>query len=113
MFIWVFGAFIAGTADAASPNTITKKIVIAMINEPDTLDLTATKSAMQSRPVAENIMEHLVNLSPDGKYIPGLATSWKISLDGKEYDFFSGKASSSTVAIHLRQKMFNLATSGP
>ena len=41
MVIWVFGAFIAGTADAASPKTITKKIVIAMINEPDTLDLTA------------------------------------------------------------------------
>jgi peptide/nickel transport system substrate-binding protein len=89
--ICVIGALTVGAADAASSNTITKKIVIAMINEPDTLDLTATKSAMQSRPVAENIMEHLVSLSPDGKYIPGLATSWEISQDGKEYDFFLRK----------------------
>ncbi|HEX2966741.1 MAG TPA: ABC transporter substrate-binding protein [Syntrophorhabdaceae bacterium] len=91
IFICAIGSFAVSAANAASPNTITKKIVVALINEPDTLDLTATKSAMQSRPVAENVVEHLVSLSPDGKFIPGLATSWEISQDGKEYDFFLRK----------------------
>ena len=44
-----------------------------------------------SAPIAENIAERLIGLTTDGKFIPGLATSWKISPDGKEIDFFLRK----------------------
>ena len=71
----------------AAPATISKKIVIVMSSEPDTLDLNSTKMPGISAPVAENITERLMGLTTDGKFIPGLATSWKISPDGKEVDF--------------------------
>jgi len=71
-------------ADAA---VITKKVIIAMPTEPDTLDLNSSKMDGASAPVAENITERLIGITPDGKLIPCLATSWKVSPDGKEMVF--------------------------
>jgi len=72
---------------AAVSGGIAKKIIIALPSEPDTLDLNSTKMNGISAPIAENITERLMGLAPDGKFIPGLATSWKVSPDGKEVEF--------------------------
>ncbi len=54
--------------------------------EPETLD--PHKSTGVTENVIENdLFEGLVTFSPDGKYVPGVATSWDISDDGKVYTF--------------------------
>ena len=72
---------------AATPGVITKKIIVVMPTEPDTLDLNSSKMDGASAPIAENITERLIGITPDGKLIPALAASWKISPDGKEIVF--------------------------
>lgn len=74
-------------ASAAPPRAFPKKIIIAMPTEPDTLDLNSSKMDGASAPIAENITERLVAVTPDGKLVPGLAVSWKRSPDEKEIDF--------------------------
>jgi peptide/nickel transport system substrate-binding protein len=69
-----------------APRDAPKKLVIAYIMEPDTLDATSSRLSMVSGPVFENMTERLVGLTPDGKLVPGLA-SWKVSPDGKVIDF--------------------------
>lgn len=76
------------SAMSATQGIISKKIIIALPSEPDTLDLNSTKMPGISAPVAENITERLIGLTNDGKLVPtGLATSWKVSPDGKEVEF--------------------------
>jgi peptide/nickel transport system substrate-binding protein len=88
IFLFLAGVIMASTgALAATPGAITKRVIIVVPTEPDTLDLNSTKMNPVSAPVAENITERLMGLTTDGKLIPGLATSWKISPDGKEVEF--------------------------
>lgn len=87
-FLFLTGVIIPTDVSAAASGAITKKIMIALPSEPDTLDLNSTKMPGISAPVAENITERLIGISNDGKLVPtGLATSWKISPDGKEVEF--------------------------
>jgi len=87
-FLSLMGSEICGVASAASSGSITKKIIIVLPSEPDTLDLNSTKMPGISAPVAENITERLIGINTDGKLVPtGLATSWKVSPDGKEVEF--------------------------
>ncbi|MBI2886235.1 MAG: hypothetical protein HYY02_03395 [Chloroflexi bacterium] len=37
--------------------------------------------------LTRNVYESLLNLEPSGKTVPALATSWKVSPDGKSYEF--------------------------
>jgi peptide/nickel transport system substrate-binding protein len=71
-------------ATGAVAGDILKKIVIAVTTEPDTLDINGTKMDGVVVPIMENITERLIGLTPEGKYVPELATSWKVSADGKE-----------------------------
>ena len=71
----------------APATTISKKIVIVTPSEPDTLDLNSSKMDGVCAPIAENITERLIGITPEGKLIPLLATSWKVSPNGKEIDF--------------------------
>ncbi|MBI5443822.1 MAG: ABC transporter substrate-binding protein [Deltaproteobacteria bacterium] len=64
-----------------------KKILVVIPTEPDTLDLASTRMETTCAPIAENITERLIGIAPDGKLIPGLATSWKVSNDGREIEF--------------------------
>jgi peptide/nickel transport system substrate-binding protein len=77
---------LGSAVNAAQSPKATSGIVIATPAEPDTLDLTTTKYSVTSSPIANNIFERLVDLTPDGKFVPGIA-SWKTSPDGKVVEF--------------------------
>jgi peptide/nickel transport system substrate-binding protein len=83
-FIVVFA--VQSAAEAAQRSKALSGIVIALPAEPDTLDPTTTKYSVTSSPISNNIFERLVDLTPDGKFVPGIA-SWKISPDGKMVEF--------------------------
>jgi peptide/nickel transport system substrate-binding protein len=62
------------------------KLVFGLTQEPDVLDPHATALAVASR-VMLNVYDPLVWKDNEGKYHPGLATSWEISPDGLTYTF--------------------------
>ena len=55
--------------------------------EPPGLDPTANTAAAIDRVVFANIYEGLIKVDQNGQFIPGLATSWEVSPDGKVYTF--------------------------
>jgi peptide/nickel transport system substrate-binding protein len=62
-------------------------ITIAQEVEPPGLDPTTATSAAIPRVVYSNVLEGLVKIDRDGKIVPALAKSYKISKDRKEYIF--------------------------
>ena len=76
----------AGIAQSAQPAKTQSKITVVLPAEPDTLDPTTTKFSVTSAPISNNIFERLVDLTPDGKFVPGIA-SWKVSPDGLVVEF--------------------------
>ncbi len=55
--------------------------------EPPGLDPTANTAAAIDRVVFANLYEGLIKVDQDGQFIPGLATEWEVSPDGKVYTF--------------------------
>jgi ABC-type transport system substrate-binding protein len=76
----------AGIAHSAQPAKTQSKITVVLPAEPDTLDPTTTRFTVTSAPISNNIFERLVDLTPDGKFVPGIA-SWKVSPDGLVVEF--------------------------
>ena len=66
-------------------------LVIAVGDEPPGLDPTASASAALDRVVYSNIMEGLIKVDRNGQFVPGLATRWEVSPDGKVYTFYLRK----------------------
>ena len=62
-------------------------LTICVGDEPPGLDPTASASAAIDRVVYANIMEGLVKVDRNGQFVPGLATKWDVSPDGKAYTF--------------------------
>jgi len=62
-------------------------LVVCQPAEPPGLDPTANTAAAIDRVVFANIYEGLIKVDRNGKFIPGLATSWEISPGGKIYTF--------------------------
>ena len=62
-------------------------VVCQPAEPPSGLDPTAGTSAAIDRIVYSNIFEGLVKTNSKGKFVPGLATKWDISSDGKIYTF--------------------------
>jgi peptide/nickel transport system substrate-binding protein len=62
-------------------------LTICVGDEPPGLDPTASASAAIDRVVYANIMEGLVKVDRNGQFVPGLATKWDVSPDGKVYTF--------------------------
>ena len=62
-------------------------LIVCQPAEPPGLDPTGNTAAAIDRVVFSNIYEGLVKVDRDGKYIPGLATEWDVSTDGKVYTF--------------------------
>lgn len=62
-------------------------LVLCVGDEPPGLDPTASASAAIDRVVYANIMEGLVKVDRNGTFVPGLATQWEVSADGKVYTF--------------------------
>jgi peptide/nickel transport system substrate-binding protein len=63
-----------------------KKVNIAVGQEPLTLDVTIDSGGPNGI-VLENLGEFLIGTDTNGKLIPGLASSWKVSPDGKVIEF--------------------------
>jgi peptide/nickel transport system substrate-binding protein len=62
-------------------------LVVCVGDEPPGLDPTANTAAAIDRVVYSNIFEGLVKVNQDGDFVPGLATKWDVSPDGKVYTF--------------------------
>ncbi len=62
-------------------------ITIGMGLEPPNLDPTGGAAAAIDEVVYANVFEGLTRFAPDGSVIPGLASSWEISEDGRTYTF--------------------------
>ena len=64
------------------------KLVVCQPGEPPGLDPTANTAAAIDRVVYANIYEGLIKVNSDGQFVPGLATHWTVSSDGKTYTFY-------------------------
>jgi peptide/nickel transport system substrate-binding protein len=63
-----------------------KKVNIAVVQEPLSLDMTSDSWGVNGL-VFGNINEFLINRDNNGKLIPGVASSWTVSPDGKTIEF--------------------------
>jgi peptide/nickel transport system substrate-binding protein len=63
-------------------------LVVCVPDEPPGLDPTANTAAAIDRVVYANIFEGLVKVDREGNFVPGLATKWEVSPDGKVYTFY-------------------------
>src|SRR5512137_611586 len=77
-------------SDSQSASAPAKKLLIAIGMEPINLDVSLTSDG-GDWPVVENYGEYLISQQPNGELKPGLATSWKVSPDGKTIDFWLRK----------------------
>lgn len=72
---------------STTPAPADKQILrINLLSEPPTFDPAQAQDS-QTNTVLKTLYEGLVRMGPDGKEIPGVAESWKISDDGKTYTF--------------------------
>jgi peptide/nickel transport system substrate-binding protein len=74
-----------GSTAAGGPST--DKITLGLVAEPASLDFTKTDGAAIPQALLVNVYEGLVKLDQDGKIVPALAASWKVSDDHKTYTF--------------------------
>ena len=74
----------AGTSVASGPSFVT---VGVPTNALLTLDPTASYSDRSTEEVIQNIFDGLVTMSPDGKILPQLATSWTTNTQGTIFTF--------------------------
>ena len=88
LFIILLMAFLFpfSTISAAAPIK-GGSLVLCVGDEPPGLDPTASASAAIDRVVYANIMEGLIKVDRNGKFVPGLAAKWDVSPDGKVYTF--------------------------
>lgn len=67
-----------------------KTLIVTYEDDPETLD-PALNVRIVGRMILRNLYEGLVDVDADSggrpRFVPGLATSWRISSDGKEYTF--------------------------
>lgn len=68
-------------------NVTNEALAIGLSAEPANLDLTKTSGAALPQVLLYNIYESLVKVDQDGKVVPGLAKSWKVSEDRRTYTF--------------------------
>ena len=79
------GGFLPGRAEGADP-TPGGTLVIALDQEPPTLDPHASPSAVTYQIIA-SVTESLLYHGRDGKLVPWLADSWTASPDGRSFTF--------------------------
>jgi peptide/nickel transport system substrate-binding protein len=75
-------------AHTVAPNASSSKtLVIGSEQAPPTLDPTANAAAAIDEVVDYNVLQHLVQLAPDGKIVPVLATGYTVSANRLVYTF--------------------------
>lgn len=75
---------------SAAGETSARKVVIAVGQEPGTTDQILAAVGGDYYAV-ENYGEFLISWAQNGDLVPGLATSWKVSSDGKQIEFMLRK----------------------
>jgi peptide/nickel transport system substrate-binding protein len=63
------------------------RLIVCQPAEPPGLDPTGNTAAAIDRVVFSNIFEGLIKVTSKGQFVPGLATQWDVSPDGKVYTF--------------------------
>ena len=63
------------------------RLVLGLVQEPTTLDVTADATASIATVLRDNVYEGLVRMASNGKIVPELAKSWDVSADGRVYTF--------------------------
>ena len=86
VLIFTLSAMLLVAGNSLSQPADPKKIVIGFPTEPDALLPSDTSYGVTSYPISNNIFERLVDISTDGKFIPGIA-SWEVLAGGKEFLF--------------------------
>lgn len=84
LFLLISTLFVA--TNAAAQQNSPEKVTIAFPSEPDSLLPTDSSYRVTSNPISYNIFEMIVDLSPDGKFVPGIA-SWEVLNGGREFLF--------------------------
>jgi peptide/nickel transport system substrate-binding protein len=79
------GASVAGSAKAAASSS--SLLIIGSQVAPPTLDPTANAAQAIDEVIDYNVLQHLVELAPDGALVPTLATSWTTSAGNSVYTF--------------------------
>ena len=87
----VLGLLLPVQGVLASGKKLGGSLVLCVGDEPPGLDPTASASAAIDRVTYSNIFEGLVKVDRNGKFVPGLATKWEVSPDGKVYTFYLRK----------------------
>jgi peptide/nickel transport system substrate-binding protein len=77
----------SSSSPAASTTAALKTLVVAAAAAPPTLDPTSNASQAIDQVVDYNVLQHLVQLAPNGTIVPVLATGYTLSADRKTYTF--------------------------
>ncbi len=80
-------ALAGGHAAERTGQSASKVLVVGSEVAPPTLDPTANAAQAIDEVVDYNVLQHLVQLAPDGSIVPVLATSWTTSAGGSVYTF--------------------------
>ena len=64
-----------------------RKLMIAIGQEPSSMDQSLVWVGAADYQLSMNYGENLIDKAPSGDLKPGLATSWKMSTDGKQIEF--------------------------
>ena len=76
-----------GTSKSTGSGDTNQTLAVGLVAEPASLDFTKTDGAAIPQVLLYNVYEGLVKLNNDGKIIPDLAKSWKVSPDRMTYTF--------------------------
>ncbi|HZS87690.1 MAG TPA: ABC transporter substrate-binding protein [Chloroflexota bacterium] len=104
------------TRAATAPSVMT----VVATEEPDTLDPQKSDTAV-SDIILRYVGDPLIRLAPNGRYVPGLATTWSISPDGLLYQFTlrhdvtfqDGTPLTAADVVNTFQRALNPATKSP
>ena len=81
------GSSTSGGASGSPGAAGSSSLSVGLVAEPASLDFTKTDGAAIPQALLTNVYETLVKQDQDGKIVPGLAKSWKVSDDRKTYTF--------------------------
>ncbi|WKB35486.1 hypothetical protein QS257_18475 [Terrilactibacillus sp. S3-3] len=92
--------------NSPTAQTTKKQLVIGLDNDPPQLDPQKSSAAVD-RQVYQSLYNTLVDIDSKGKIVPELATSWKISSDGKTLLLICVRMLSFKMVRYLMQKQSN------